>query len=325
MSAMSFLNGLPALLGIAGFFAYLWVGQSRIGGDILKQIVGKLRNNPNLDLQPYGNLSPAKLGRLVESDTKIRDSVNDQDQKLLRLLIILQHGLTVIVLIVSACLVGLSVWLLTRPQPLSVVVKPPSALNKDADGLLVDLDSLEVQWQSQGMPEPVTVFIENVDTGAESEKRTVAADIRSVDFSSQQIHPVAVDRTYDHKNRIRSVLEWSKGKATSQPVDLLVGIDVELALYGRLITPAGDKGVIHTMVATIDESTATMPRDYCFTADLVGRSRQNPVVIPLRACDADTSVSIPGLKTLDWQHYPGLVYNSPDDRRIVRTHVSGHP
>lgn len=82
MSAMSFLNGLPALLGIAGFFAYLWVGQSRIGGDILKQIVGKLRNNPNLDLQPYGNLSPAKLGRLVESDTKIRDSVNDQDQKL---------------------------------------------------------------------------------------------------------------------------------------------------------------------------------------------------------------------------------------------------
>lgn len=46
MSIMSFLSGLPAMLGIAGFFAYLWFGRSKIGGDILKEIVGKLRTNP---------------------------------------------------------------------------------------------------------------------------------------------------------------------------------------------------------------------------------------------------------------------------------------
>lgn len=325
MSAMSFLGGLPALLGIAGFFAYLWVGQSKIGGDILKDIVGKLRTNPNLDLRAYGDLSPAKLGRIVESDTRVRDAVNDQDQKLLRLLIIFQHSLTVIVLLVSAALVALSVWLFTRPQPLSVLVKAPSAVNKDADGLLVDLDPIDIEWQSQGVPESVTVYLENVDTQAQSEKRTLAADIRNAVFTAEQVHAVANDRAYHHKNRIRSIIEWSKGKATSQPVDLLVGLDIELALYGRLITPSGRDGVIHTMVATIDDSTATFPTDYCFTADLVGRSSTGPVVIPLKSCNADTQVSIPGLNTLDWRRYPGLVYGGPDDRRIVRTHVSGHP
>lgn len=120
-------------------------------------------------------------------------------------------------------------------------------------------------------------------------------------------------------------MEWSKGKTTSQPVDLLVGVDVELALYGHLIVASGKEGVIHTLIATIDDSTATLPADYCFTVDLVGRSRMSPVVIPLKSCNADTQVSIPGLNTLDWRRYPSLVYDSPDDRRIVRTHVSAVP
>jgi hypothetical protein len=65
---MSFLSGLPALLGIAGFFAYLWAGQSKIAGEILKDIVGRLRTNPNLDLKNTdsndlsGNSSPTLGG-----------------------------------------------------------------------------------------------------------------------------------------------------------------------------------------------------------------------------------------------------------------------
>src|ERR1044071_1506524 len=145
MSSLSFLAGLPALLGIAGFFAYLWFGQARIGGDVLKDIVGKLRTNPSLDLRAYGDLSPAKLGKLVESDARVRGAVNAQDQKLLRLLIVLQHGLTAIVLIVSGALIALSVWLSTRPEPLSLLVTPPSAVDEAAEGLLVDLDSLDVE------------------------------------------------------------------------------------------------------------------------------------------------------------------------------------
>ncbi len=105
--------------------------------------------------------------------------------------------------------------------------KPPSGVNKDADGLLVDLDPIGVEWQSQGTPESVTVYLENVDTQAHSEKRTLGADVLNVVFTPEQVHAVATDRLYHHKNRIRTVVEWSKGKSTSQPVEMLVGIDVE--------------------------------------------------------------------------------------------------
>lgn len=204
-------------------------------------------------------------------------------------------------------------------------MKPPTDVDRDAEGLLVDLDLLDIQWQSQGVPETVAVFLDIVDTGAQSPKRTPTVDVRDVVFSPTEVHQVASNRGYRHKNRIRSIVEWSKGKATSQSVDLLVGINVELALYGRLIAASGKTGVIHTLVATIDNSTAGFPTDYCFTADMVGRSKTSAVVIPLESCNADTQVSIPGLKTLDWSRPQGLVYNTPDDRRIVRTQVTGHP
>jgi hypothetical protein len=32
MDALTFLKSLPAVLGVVGFFAYLWAGQYRIGG-----------------------------------------------------------------------------------------------------------------------------------------------------------------------------------------------------------------------------------------------------------------------------------------------------
>lgn len=43
MDAFVFLKGLPAVLGIVGFFVYLWAGQYRIGGDLMKGVVDKLR------------------------------------------------------------------------------------------------------------------------------------------------------------------------------------------------------------------------------------------------------------------------------------------
>lgn len=43
VDAFVFLKGMPAVLGIAGFFVYLWAGQYRIGGDLMKGVVEKLR------------------------------------------------------------------------------------------------------------------------------------------------------------------------------------------------------------------------------------------------------------------------------------------
>lgn len=326
MSAYSFLGGLPAILGIVGFFAYLWAGQTRVGGDLFKQIVSKLRAAPNLTVGEYSDLTPSKLGKLLESDERVRGAVNEQDQKLLQLLIVLQHGLTVVVLFVCAGLIALGVWLMMRPQPLAVVANPPVATVTDAKGLLVDLDPLKVEWTSTGRTESVGVFLENVDNGKRTPKKTVASDVRSVVFSPADLSEIATNRSYRSSNRIRTVIEWSSGRSNSEAKPLAVGIDVELALFEKLLSPTGPDRTIHTLLATIDQSTETFPANYCFSVDFVGWAKDgSALAIPLKSCDADSEVKIPGLDNVNWSRRYGLVYSGPDDPRIVRTKVSGAP
>lgn len=324
MGVYGFLSSLPAVVGVAGFFAYLWAGQSRIGGELFKQIVAKLRAAPNLDVAQYATLTPAKIGKLVQSDSKVRDVVNEQDQKLLRLLIIFQHVLTVIVLFVCAGLIGLSVWLVMRPAPLAVVVKAPSAVLSDSRGLLVDLDPITVEWASTGKDEPVSVFLENVDDNRRTEKKTVSSDVRSVSFQAADLASVATLRGYHKINRIRSVVEWSANRSVSETKELIVGIEVQLLLFERLIAPKGKPRTIHTLLATIDDSTDGFPQNYCFNTDFVGWTKSSALVIPLRSCN-NGEVQIPGLSGVDWSRHVGLVYNGPDDPRIVRTKISGVP
>jgi hypothetical protein len=77
------LKSLPAVLGVAGLFAYLWVGQTKIGGDILEEIIKKLRADPNVGISQYSQLTPAKIDKLIKSDEKVRKAINAQDAKLL--------------------------------------------------------------------------------------------------------------------------------------------------------------------------------------------------------------------------------------------------
>jgi hypothetical protein len=74
-------------------------GQSRIGGNIFREIVGKLRSAPNVDATHYAYLARSKIAKLIKSDIRLRSVVNSQDQDLLRLLIVLQvfTGLVLIV------------------------------------------------------------------------------------------------------------------------------------------------------------------------------------------------------------------------------------
>jgi hypothetical protein len=77
--------------------------------------------------------------------------LNEGDRKLLRLLILLQHILTGLVLLVCAALIAWSIWLSTKPQPLSVIVKPPVSNDAQTGSLLVDLFPVKVDWTSSGL------------------------------------------------------------------------------------------------------------------------------------------------------------------------------
>jgi hypothetical protein len=260
---------------------------------------------------------------LIERDATVRSAVNDQDVRLIRLIVILHNVVTVIVLLVCAALVGLGIWLIARPEPLSIIARPPVAARAGADAL-TDLNAVKVEWDAKGATESVSVFLENVDTNGRTVKKAVLADVRSVTFSADELQDVASNRKYRGKNRVRTVVEWSGQAARSDIADILVGIKYRLMIGGTLVTPQGSRS-INTLVATIDDSTEQMPRDYCFAVDFAGWSRSgSALVAPLKACNAKSEVNLPFLQQVEWNRQPGLVLNEPLADRPLRDYASLH-
>ena len=227
--------------------------------------------------------------------------------------------------LVSAALVLLSAWLVSRPQPLSIVANPPKAVAPEAQGLLVDLDPVLAEWTARGKEEPVSVFLENVDSHQRSAKHIVSSSVHSVIFEPAEVAQVATNRSYRQKNRIRTVIEWPENTVYSELQDLMVGIEVQLMLNGKLVGPAESGRPFNGLFATIDKSSANLPPDYCFDGDFVCVTGTGPTVVPLRSCANDGEVIIPVLKDVNWAKPYHFVYDGPDDPRIVRTAVQGAP
>ncbi|MUZ65038.1 hypothetical protein [Agrobacterium vitis] len=324
MAVTTFLSGLPAILGIVGFFAYLWAGQYRVGGQLMTSIVEKLRAAPNLSTENLGSMTPARIEKMVKEDSSVRRLVNDQDIRTIRLIVVLQYVLTTIVLLVCAALVGIGIWLISRPEPLSIVPHvPKSALSTEIQQPLVDLDPIQADWDSKGSLENISVFLENIDSNARSVKKSVLADVRNVTFSPEELGKVATSRNYRGKNRIRTVIEWPGKIARSDAVDVAVGVKVQLMIGGTLVTPEGTRS-INTLIATIDDSTEQMPPEYCFSVDFAGWNKAGPLVAPLKSCNRKSEVELPFLPQVDWGRHAGLVFNQPDaDRLSVRTCIAG--
>ena len=117
MDVSSFLKALPGVLGLATFLTFIWPGKARISGEIFTSIVKKLRAAPNVHIDDYERLTPAKIVKLFESDRRVQGAINDKEIQFLRLLVILQQAREALVLLTCAALIGLSLWLLRRPQP----------------------------------------------------------------------------------------------------------------------------------------------------------------------------------------------------------------
>jgi hypothetical protein len=115
------------------------------------------------------------------------------------------------------------------------------------------------------------------------------------------------------------------GNSRSTSKAMRVGITVALNLFGQLIENGEEvPKPFHSLFALIDQSTAELPRDYCFNGNLVGKMKTGePFVMPLSSCNDNGSVTIPNQDRIDWFKPLGFVYGGPDDPRIVKTVVSG--
>src|SRR5258708_3097589 len=111
---------------------------------------------------------------------------------------------------------------MSRPQPLAVLVKEPEPTVPDAKGLIVHLDPVAVEWTSSGRNVPVSVFLENVDSGKRTPKKSVASDVRSILFESSEVLQATSVREYGKRNRVRAVVEWSTNRSVSESKDVAV-------------------------------------------------------------------------------------------------------
>jgi hypothetical protein len=116
MDMSTFLKVLPGALGLAGFLT-LATGKTQAGGELAKAIVAKLRAAPNVRIQDLNAMSPAKLLEVLESDSRARAAVDEKQLRLLRLVVVMQQGRRSFALFICVALIGLSAWLVLRPQP----------------------------------------------------------------------------------------------------------------------------------------------------------------------------------------------------------------
>ncbi len=172
----------------------------------------------------------------------------------------------------------------------------------------MDLDPIEISWQSFGEPEDAKVCLENVQTQARTDFVTVAASEHAVRFQPSAYRAILINRVRGQTNQIRMVLQSSKASFVSNVVDLPVGITI--------LTVVNSSAEL-TVAAMIDNSRIP---NYDFEAKIAipprTSSRRFVSVgpnIPYRF--KPQKILYP--KQIDWIGARG-VYLGPDDPRLVR-------
>lgn len=312
MTPYKFLAALPALLALAGFVLYQLLGTNRSGDEVTRRIIGKLRQKAPAKIDKDQRLTAGQIERLLLADQELQRLIGEQDFLLLKQALRQQFitSLTVYSLAILFC--ALSAFLFARQaqakKELQIDHFSFSSLDTNSAGMPVDIDALEVSWQSLGEPEDVTAYLENVQTRAKTGSVNVPASEHTVRFQPNFYRSILVNRQQGETNQVRAVLQSKRAAFASGVLDLPVGFTV-LAVV--------DSAAQLTVAAMIDNSRIP---NYDFEAKIVVPWRSQAArflsigpTIPYRF----TPQKISHPKQLDWTSAKG-VYIGPGDSRLVR-------
>ena len=204
---------------------------------------------------------------------------------------------------------GLFTYQATKPEPLEVENVGISSSNPDADGLLVDLDNVVVQWHASGAPEDITVYIENIETKARSKELSVRSSTGKLEFTPDDYSNLLVNRRFLHWNRVRAVLQSEDHSFYSKEYKLHVGLTVIAVNFGEKIK----------IGAMIDNSVV---QRYDFEAQLVAWKKDEADTISIGGdiSNGQQDYPIENSESYDWRRAK-IAYLGPDDTRLVRTDV----
>ena len=341
MKLLHFFQSLPAVVGVIAFFAFLWVGQTRLWGKNLREIVLRLRNNPNLDIPAYEKMSALAVLYAVSKDAEVRATVNEQDYRLLKLLSIFQATIIVVVFVVCAGMVIYSVSIfrqdIFRPKPLLIDGIHIKAIEPEAGGLLVDLDPIQVVWDAQGEEKEVSVFLENTDTKSRTQKKSTISSRRFITFEAAEFRPVLPVREYKGVNHFRAVIETNDNIYKSLRKPIFVGVEVELIVQFLLIGSENRDRKIDLLTASINGWTqeplnshaSDLPDNYCISGIFTSQDKSgSPMAQSISTCNEETGIrgeiKLDLIDLIDWNKPYKFTYYGPGDRRLVRTQVLVH-
>lgn len=320
MSAMQFLSGLPALLGLTGFVVYFFLLRNRGGDRVTLDIVAKLRRDAP-DRIPAGaeKLDAATLTKLIEDDAKLRASVSGQDFELLREALRQQFVTSNLVYVVCGLIflvgVALFVYMTVRPQPLVVSSIAAESAEEIAKGLAVDVDRLQVRWFASGDPEDVTVALEDMDSQRRTSTKVVRSTEGRVIFAPGEYRPILTNRHHGDQNRLRVIVQTAKAVYPSAEFSMHVG----LTILAVRLEPEKLK-----IVAQIDSRVVDF---YDFEAKLlIWASAPGQPAAPQsyggQIKYGDSYILLDKKLAYDWGTTK-LFYLGPDDARLVRTALLG--
>ena len=312
MTPYTFLSALPALLALAGFVLYQLVGANRSGDEVTRRIVSKLRKSVPARINKDQRLTSQQVERILLADHDLQKVVGDQDFQLLKQALRQQFVISLTVYSLAIVFCSLSVFLFVHQaqakKELRVEHFSFKSLNPSANGLPVDIDPIEISWQSFGEPEDTKVCLENVQTQSRTDFVTVAAAEHSILFEPNTYRSILTNRKRGQTNQLRMILQSRRSSFVSNVIDLPVGITI--------LTVVNSSAQL-TLAAMIDN---TRIPNYDFEAKIAipprtpsGRFVSVGPNIPYRF----KPEKIPNSKQLDWVRAKG-VYLGPDDSRLVR-------
>ena len=307
-SIRGFLSSLPAILGLTGFVVFQLLRSTGSGDPIVLRITQKLRNAVPSKL-PRRKLTAEQLQNLLDKDNALKQLVSEQDFRLLRQVLRQQFIISMLVYVICAILLVSGIWLyLKQANRLDLESIVVQSANPNAGGLAVDIDDLAISWKSNGTPEEIDTYLQNVETGSESTHLKVQSSANKVVFCRRDYVHVLSNRAKGGSNRIEAVLQGRSQAFTSKGIALQVGIRIVVIAFPEKVTVA----------AMIDNHRIDY---YSFEAKVLLPFKDpalKPVVLGDEMKYGKTDFPVANLAAVDW-NAARIVYFNPDDQRIVRT------
>lgn len=308
----TFLAALPAILGLAGFVLYQLLGAQAKGHEVTKRIVAKLRQKVPSRIEKDQRLTGSQVERLLVGDQELQKLIGDQDFQLLRQALHQQFviSLTVYSLAVLFCALSAGLFVRQAEAKKRLLIDHWSIASEDPNsgGLPVDLDTLQVSWQSSGDPEDVKAYLENVQTSMRTDPLIISSSEQKAEFQAVSYQRILQNRERGQANRIRAIVQARDAVFRSDPFDLQVGVTI------LTVIDAEDR---LTIAAMIDNSRIP---NYDFEAKVVVPSRSSAredlslgPAIPYEFATQRIAHAV----QFDWRSAKGI-YIGPDDPRLVR-------